>query len=109
VAEVLLPGRNPVPWCVGYWYLRDRGFKKDKCGQLYARVEAGVEPTDSWEKIRMELAGIVARLVGGIRRGEFPVISRDERCTSFCPFATVCRIGQVRALEKTWPPASEKP
>lgn len=100
VGEVLLADHNPVPWMVGYWYLRDRGFKRDKCGQLYEPGEQSVRPTESWEAIRSELPQIVTRLIGGIRRGEFPMTNQDERCTTFCPFATLCRIGQVRALEK---------
>ena len=100
VAEVLLAGRNPVPWAMGYWYLRDRGFKRDKCGQLYEGADQGVQPTEPWEVIRAELPAIVARLIEALRRGEFPPASRDERCTSFCPFSTICRVGQVRALAK---------
>ena len=34
----------------------------------------------------------------------FPVASRDDKCTSYCEFSTVCRIAQVRSLGKTWPP-----
>jgi hypothetical protein len=47
---------------------------------------------------------MVADLVAGIRSAHFPVYSLDEKCTGICPFHTVCRINQVRSLDKTWPP-----
>ena len=56
--------------------------------------------------MRMQLEETVAALVRGIRRGEFPVHSTDDRCTGYCPYATVCRINQVRSLEKTWQPTA---
>ena len=37
-----------------------------------------------------------------LRRGEFVVYSHDEQCTRTCPYSSVCRVGQVRALEKVW-------
>jgi hypothetical protein len=46
---------------------------------------------------------VVRQLVHSIRDGEFPVFSRDDKCTSYCNFHTVCRIGQVRSLDKQWP------
>ncbi len=107
VGELLLSQTNPVPWAIGYWYLRHRGFKAEKCGQLYEAADDGTHPTEIWEAIRSELPQIVARLITGMRRGDFPMSCRDERCTSFCPFSTVCRVGPVRALEKTWSPTDE--
>ena len=44
----------------------------------------------------------IGQFVDAIRRGEFPVASRDDQCTSRCDFNTVCRIAQVRSLGKTW-------
>ena len=56
------------------------------------------------EEIRAALAKIISALVRGIRRGCFPVFNREQRCTSYCPFSTICRIRQIRSLEKTWLP-----
>ena len=39
-----------------------------------------------------------------MRRGEFPVWSDDENCTGRCPYSTVCRINQIRSLDKEWRP-----
>jgi hypothetical protein len=46
----------------------------------------------------------VFSLVAGIRDGQFPVYNPREDCTSRCEFRTVCRIAQIRSLEKTWTP-----
>ena len=42
----------------------------------------------------------IAQFVRDIRHGAFPVASRDEHCTSYCDYRTVCRIAQIRALGK---------
>jgi hypothetical protein len=41
--------------------------------------------------------------VRGIRGGSFPVFSGDKKCTGLCAYSTVCRIGQIRSLNKQWP------
>jgi hypothetical protein len=45
----------------------------------------------------------VFQLVEGIKAGQFPVYSLDDDCTGRCAFRTVCRVNQVRSLEKQWP------
>ena len=47
-----------------------------------------------------------SRWFGRFAGGQFPVCSADERCTGRCPFNTICRINQVRSLEKTWQPTA---
>jgi hypothetical protein len=48
-------------------------------------------------------------MIEDIRGGAFPMHSFDDKCTSHCDFKTVCRVGQVRSLEKVWPPPEETP
>ena len=61
-----------------------------------------LEPDSEWEDLRRLVAEIVGALVEGIREARFPVHSADDNCGRFCPFRTICRINQVRSLEKTW-------
>ena len=44
----------------------------------------------------------IGQFVGDIRTGNFPVASRDDKCTSYCSYCTVCRVAQVRSLGKQW-------
>jgi RecB family exonuclease/superfamily I DNA/RNA helicase len=105
VAELLLSDRDCVPWQAGYWYLKERGFKKAL--QMYQRSDGDLVPAAPWEEIRAGLGKTVVTLVQRIRTGEFPVCSGDDRCTGYCPYSTICRINQVRSLEKTWQPNAE--
>lgn len=106
VAELLLADQQAVPWQAGYWYVRDDGFKPRQALQMHRPGDGGLVPSPEWEQIRATLAETVAALVAGIRGGQFPVCSADERCTGYCPYSTVCRINQVRSLEKTWQPGA---
>ncbi len=103
-AAQLLLGDNALPWQAGYWYLRDDGFKPRSALVMHRQEESGVVAEPEWEEIRRLLGETIGSLVRGIRLGQFPVCSKDERCTGFCPYRTVCRINQVRSLEKTWQP-----
>ena len=105
--ELLLTDRDAVPWQAGYWYLRDDGFKPRQALRMYRNDDGRIELEPAWEQMRAGLADTVVGLVGGIRRGQFPVCSRDDRCTGYCPFSTVCRINQVRSLEKICQPTAE--
>jgi ATP-dependent helicase/nuclease subunit B len=103
-AELLLFDRDAVPWQAGYWSLRDGGFKPRQALKMYRRADGGLEVENQWEEIRELLAKTVVALVCSMRGGEFPVASQDEDCTGRCPYRTVCRVNQVRSLEKTWTP-----
>ncbi len=107
VAELLLGDRDAVPWQAGYWYLKDKGFKPRQALKMYQPGEGGLVPQTEWEEIRQGLRETVAGLVGGIRTGQFPVCSADDACTSRCPYSTICRINQVRSVEKTWQPDTQ--
>ena len=70
--------------------------------RLGYRADDRLEPEADWEDLRQTVVETVGALVAGIREGRFPVYSADEECTRFCPLRTICRINQVRSLEKTW-------
>ncbi len=108
VAEVVLADRDCVPWQAGYWYLSDNGFKPKQALKMYHEAAGGLEPDAAWEAMRALLAKTVAGLVRGMRGGQFPVWSNDPHCTGYCEYATVCRINQIRSLEKVWLPPVNK-
>ena len=62
----------------------------------------GVGPTEEWRQLQDTIKDCIRGIVAAVRRGAFPVVSRDDQCTSYCSFATVCRIAQVRSLDKAW-------
>ncbi len=101
-AEELLFSSPTSPWQCGYWFIAEGGFKKTV--SLY-KFESGVAvPVEPWDDLKQRLRRHVAALARGIRRGEFPMFNRDDKCTSVCDFRTVCRVGQTRSLEKVWQP-----
>jgi ATP-dependent helicase/DNAse subunit B len=103
--ELMLNDRDAWPWRAGYWYLRDDGFKPRQALKMYDDIDGRIELDPQWEEIRAGLSNTVIGLVCAMRAGQFPVCSGDEHCTGHCPFRTVCRINQVRSLEKTWQPS----
>ena len=106
-AELILNDRDALPWQAGYWYLSGDGFKPRQALQMYELAEDHLGPSETWESIRGILSNTVVGLVQAMRQGQFPVWSDDPECTGRCPYKTVCRINQIRSLEKTWrPPVS---
>ncbi len=106
--ELILGHRDPYPWRAGYWYVRDDGFKPRQALKMYDGIDGRIELDRGWEDIRAGLRETVIGLVRSMRGGEFPVCSADDHCTSRCPFRTVCRINQVRSLEKKWQPTASE-
>ncbi len=104
--ELLLADRDTIPWQAGYWYVREGGFRPRQALRMYRNDDGRIELDSKWEEIRDGLAETVVGLVRSIRRGQFPVCSTDPRCTGHCPFSTICRINQVRSLEKTCQPTA---
>jgi ATP-dependent helicase/nuclease subunit B len=105
--ELLLADRDSIPWRAGYWLFRDRGFQERAALRMYRRSDGGVELEPEWEEMRDNLADRVAALVQGISLGQFAVCNADAHCTGMCSYRTICRISQVRALEKTFTPGAE--
>ena len=79
-----------LPRDVGYWTLRESGFKSVKL--------------DDWEAFRNGLERFVLELVAGLRRGDFPVQPRQDPCETYCDYRAICRIAQVRAAGKVGTP-----
>jgi ATP-dependent helicase/DNAse subunit B len=107
VAELILGDRDCVPWQAGYWFLKEDGFKPRRALKMYRQGPAGLELEEEWEETRGKLRQTVVRLARGIRHGDFPACNKDESCTGYCPYSTICRINQVRSLEKTWQPSAD--
>ena len=90
-----------------YWSARarDDGRGYVRFAQRYQADSNGLKPDDQWQQRWQALQELVLELWRKLRGGEFVVFSADDRCTQFCDLARVCRIGQIRNLEKTWDPA----
>ncbi len=99
-AQELLVQQQALPYRAAYWHVAGSGYREviqfasDAAGQLTINPD--------WDSLQSQLRRRVHSLVEGIRGGEFPMHSVDEKCTSRCPYSTVCRVNQVRALGKTW-------
>ena len=106
--ELILSARDVLPWRAGYWYVRDDGFKPKQALAMYEYLAGRIELDTKWEDARDALENTVVELVRSMRGGRFAVCSADDRCTSHCPFRTVCRINQVRSLEKTCQPTASE-
>ena len=107
--QVILADQQAQPWFAGYWRIQAAGRKSPLSGFVAARIKDGsLRPTEEWKYIHITTLHTVFRLVGAIRGGQFPVFNPDPNCTRNCPWKTACRIQQVRALEKLWPPATDQ-
>ncbi len=101
--DLLNSRHNAYPFFAGYWILKDKGFKVGNALQLYDAFDGKLQVTKEWSLMREEVGKTVVRLVNGMRRGLFYVYSQDDACTQACWLKTVCRIGQIRSLEKQPP------
>jgi len=108
VQTLLLADQKMLPYQAGYWFLRTQGYKPKRSLTMHRLENGRLQPDQTWISLQAELGGIVAGLVRNIRGGRFPVFSDDPDCTGNCPYHTVCRINQIRALEKTFSVVDEE-
>jgi ATP-dependent helicase/nuclease subunit B len=104
VEQLLLADQQAIPWRAGYWFVKENGFSARRAMTFHEHAAGGVVEAEAWTSLRTALTGLVFALARGVKNGQFPMASRDDKCTSFCPYRTVCRVGQVRSLEKAWQP-----
>ncbi len=102
VEDLLLAGEKAVPWAGGYWHVKDGGYREKHSLKFHEQSGGTLRPTATWQQLKAELIDRVARIVTAVRSAQFPVHCDDEDCTGRCEFKTVCRVGAVRALEKSW-------
>ncbi len=108
--DVLLDSQAAVAFAAGYWTFSRTGKSEfKKVIGLGSIVNATLQQTDIYSELHEWLADRVWSLVHGARGGDFPMMNRDDKCTSTCSFSTVCRVHQARSLEKRWQPPTASP
>ncbi len=108
-AEQLLAETGAVPFRAAYWHLSGAGYEDQEALKFHLTEDGRLELSDDWSALEDALKSRVAALVRGVRAGEFPMFSTDEKCTGRCDFATVCRVNQARSREKFWQPPPGDP
>ena len=108
VERVFFPNRKARPLGLAYWLVTDQGPKPVLPG---AKQSLGwLSDPKQWATFRKQLEEWVARVVGRIRDGQFPLAPRSDKCTETCAFGPVCRISQSRNVGKVWelsPPGAD--
>ncbi|HEU5115124.1 MAG TPA: PD-(D/E)XK nuclease family protein, partial [Isosphaeraceae bacterium] len=100
VERLILADVGAEPFDVGYWGLRDKGFRP--IDQRIKIRSKGTSVDENWAQNLQAAETFVVELVKRLRAAEFPVAPRKDQCTRTCEYKNVCRIGQVRVLKKTW-------
>jgi RecB family exonuclease len=108
-AQRLLAAQGAVPYRAAYWHLAGEGYREQDAVKFHLDAGGALELAPEWEHLEQHLRVRVKSLVEGIRRGQFPMCSSDEECTSRCDYRTACRVHQARALGKAWQPPDEEP
>ena len=100
VERVFFPGRKARPLGLAYWLVTDKGPKPVLPGTRQAL--GWLTDPKKWAMFRQQLEEWVAKVVGRIRDGHFPLAPRSDTCTDTCAFGQVCRISQSRNVGKAW-------
>ena len=108
VERVFFPTRPARPLGLAYWLVTDKGPKPVLPAGRQA--QAWMSDPKKWTTFRKQLEEWVAKVVGRIRVGQFPLAPRSDTCTDTCSFGPICRISQSRHVGKVWelaPPGSD--
>ena len=112
VEQLLLADQAAAPLTAGYWSVAGQGYRTAaRSGGPLAMHEVrdgALVSTEAWKTTRALLVARIGEMIAAIRRGEFPVFNDDPQCTAYCDLRTICRIAQVRSLEKQWPPEKNR-
>jgi hypothetical protein len=106
VTRLQIAGPEAIPLQMGYWHIRVQGFSP--AIRQRKRGEGPLEPLEAevWEALVDTLNTALPKLAAAMRSAKFPVFNADRFCTGRCPYRTVCRVSQIRALPeglgKTW-------
>ena len=101
----LLAEQDARALATGYWNVREKGFEQHRKQSGFSLREVHDETlvaSHPWEQLQPQLLERVQQIVTSIRSGHFPVYNEDNDCTKSCPCRSICRIGQIRSLDKKW-------
>ena len=98
VRRLGLAGPEAVPFQMGYWLLKETGFKRGYQRETKSFDGLDAEVIDSLEQI---LDDVIPKLAEGLRSGKFLVENADRDCTGHCPYHTTCRVNQLRPLAES--------
>ncbi len=104
--RLLLAEQGAVALSTGYWSIQGQGFnsKKSNALEIHDLKDQAISTSDQWNELQPVLLERIGQLVGGIRKGQFPVLNEDQHCTRYCSLSTICRVAHVRSLEKQLEP-----
>ena len=113
VQRLGIVGDGAWPHQLMYWYIKETGHKEMLTASQMEAEQFIV--SDDWQQLQEILEEQIPELAAGIRKGDFPVYSSDDQCTTFCPYKMTCRVTEIRSLQdtmhKTWTlgQSSQKP
>ncbi|MDZ4657070.1 MAG: PD-(D/E)XK nuclease family protein [Bythopirellula sp.] len=100
--KLLFADQQAVALATGYWSIKADGVKTML--EFRSHGEQGLAESTRWSELHTPIIERVAEIVHGIRSAEFPVYNENPECTRYCDFSKICRIAQIRSLEKVWLP-----
>ncbi len=98
VRRLGLAGPEAVPFQMGYWLLKETGFKRGYQRETKSFDGLDAAAIDALEQI---LDDVIPKLAEGLRSGKFLVENADRDCTGHCPYHTTCRVNQIRPLAES--------
>ncbi|MEO1495705.1 MAG: PD-(D/E)XK nuclease family protein [Planctomycetota bacterium] len=101
---------DAMPLFAGYWGVRvERKAKTLEPIAGLAEYDAeSVTLTDKWTEAVDVVKDRIARIVEGVRAGEFPLSPTGDDPCKFCDYRRVCRVSQARAVGKLPESADER-
>jgi ATP-dependent helicase/nuclease subunit B len=102
----LLADKQAVAFATGYWSIKAKGFPtgRDATLEFRSSVEGSLADSERWGRLDGVVKQRLREIVHGIRSAEFAVYNENDKCTSMCDFSKICRVAQLRSLEKIWIP-----
>lgn len=91
-----LAGPDAVPFQMGYWALKETGFKPGIGKYKFAAADLG-----EIQKLESILDALLPELAAEIRSARFVVENDDHDCGGRCPYRTVCRVNQIRPVAES--------
>jgi RecB family exonuclease len=106
--QLLFADQQAVALATGYWSIKSTGFASGGRSMLEFRTSAdhGLTTSERWTGLNEVILDRVKEIIKGIRSAEFPVYNENKECTRYCDFSKICRIAQIRSLEKVWYPTT---